>query len=288
MHVTLIGTGLMGEPMGERLLDQGFQLTVHNRTPEKTAALTARGAKRADTVAHAVAASPCSLLMLRDGAAVRSVLAEVGPEIAGRTILQMSTIGSQESVEIGKEVAAHGGEYVEAPVLGSVGHARDGKLQVMVGGTAAQFQRWHHVFAALGRPLHAGWVGQASALKLALNQLIACQAAGFSLSLGMVRRRQVDVDLFMDVVRASPIYSASFDTRLKRYLERDYDNPTFPTELLLKDVELAREEAALLGLATVTIDGVREVVARAVAAGHGRDDYGALYEAIDPAGPAQD
>ncbi len=287
MHVTLIGTGLMGEPMGERLLDRGFQLTVHNRTPEKTRALVGRGARLADSPAHAAAASPCTLLMLRDGAAVRAVIAEVGAEIAGRTVLQASTIGPQESVEIGKEVAAHGGEYVETPVLGSVGHARDGKLQVMVGGTPAQLERWQPVLAALGRPLHVGWVGQASALKLALNQLIASQAAAFSLSLGMVRRRGIDVGRFMEVLRQSAIYSPSFDTRLQRYLERNYDNPTFPTELLLKDVDLARDEAELLGLSTLGIDGIRELVERAVSAGHGRDDYGALYEAIDPPGEAQ-
>lgn len=283
MRVTLIGTGLMGHPLGERLLDRGFELTVWNRTREKTRPLAERGAAVAASPGEAIGASPGALLMLRDAAAVRAVLFDGGADLAGHTIVQMSTIGPEESAEIARRVEAQGGEYVEAPVLGSVSHAREGKLQVMVGCTAEQLERWRELLSALGTLLHVGGVGAAATLKLALNQLIACQAAAFSLSLGMVRRRGVDVDQFMAILRQSAIYAPAFDTRLERFLERNYEHPTFTTELLLKDVGLARDAAAQLGLSTVVLDGVRAAVERAVAAGHAADDYGSVYEAIDPA-----
>jgi 3-hydroxyisobutyrate dehydrogenase len=290
MHVAFLGTGLMGRPMAERLLAAHHQVSVYNRTRDKAMPLAAAGARVAASAAEAVAGAECVIVMVRDAAAVRALLFPAGgsaaapPVLTGRTVVQMSTIAPAESAALLDEVRRAGGEYLEAAVLGSTPQAREGKLVVLAGGTPEQFDRWAELLRHFGpEPQRVGEVGQAMALKLALNQLIASLAAAFSLSLGMVRRRGIDPELFMRVLRASALYAPTFDARLPRMLARDFADALFPAELLLKDIDLVRSEAAALGLDGTAVDGVRDVLARAVEQGMGRLDYAALYEIVDPA-----
>jgi 3-hydroxyisobutyrate dehydrogenase len=290
MHVAFLGTGLMGRPMAERLLVAGHRVSVYNRTREKALPLAAAGARVAAGAAEAVAGAECVIVMVRDAKAVRALLfaeAEAGgtaPELYGRTVIQMSTIAPAESTALLAEVRRAGGEYLEAAVLGSTPQAREGKLTVLVGSTPEQLARWGELLRHFGpEPQRIGDVGQAMALKLALNQLIASLTAAFSLSLGLVRRRGINPELFMRVLRPSALYAPTFDARLPRMLARDFADALFPAELLLKDVDLVRSEAAARGLDTAALEGVRDVLARAVEQGLGRQDYSALYAVVDPA-----
>jgi 3-hydroxyisobutyrate dehydrogenase len=137
MKVAMIGTGLMGCPMAKRLLAAGHEVTVFNRTREKALPLEAPGARLAADAREAVASAECAVLMVKDAGAIRDLLYKDGtlPNLAGRTLSQMSTIRAAESTALEKDVLAAGGDYLEAPVLGSVPQAREGKLIVMVGGT---------------------------------------------------------------------------------------------------------------------------------------------------------
>ena len=100
-----------------------------------------------------------------------------------------------------------------------------------------------------------------------------------------MRRKGIDVDLFMKILRQSALHAPTFDAKLPRYLAHDYENPNFPTALLLKDLDLVRREAESVGLQTTALDGVRAVVQKAIDEGFGGGDYAALYEAIDPRNP---
>ena len=135
--IGLIGTGLMGMPMAERLLQtlgQSHSLMVYNRTPEKLSSLQQQGAELAASVPDLLQCEAV-ILMLSDAAAIRSVLLsdEAKPHLNGRTVIQMGTIGPSESRQLGQEIQALGGDYLEAPVLGSIPEAKAGKLLVMVG-----------------------------------------------------------------------------------------------------------------------------------------------------------
>jgi 3-hydroxyisobutyrate dehydrogenase-like beta-hydroxyacid dehydrogenase len=276
----------MGEPMAERLLGAGHQLTVFNRTREKALPLAEKGATVAASAREAVAASDVAVVMLRDAGAIRSLLEENGslPDLSGKTIVQMSTIAPSESIDLAEAVRRAGGEYLEAPVLGSTPQAREGKLLVLVGGSQESFDRWVDLLRAFGpEPVRIGDVGRAAALKLALNQLIPSLAATFSLSLGMVRRHGIDVEVFMNILRQSTFFAPSFDRKLPQMLARDFANTNFPAELMLKDLHLIRAEATALGLDPQGLDGVLGVVQKTVDEGHGREDYSALYQVVDPA-----
>ncbi|HKY72679.1 MAG TPA: NAD(P)-dependent oxidoreductase [Nitrospira sp.] len=283
--IALLGTGLLGRAVAERLHAVGHTVIAFNRTATKALPLQSQGIAVVSTADLAVSQADCALLLLSDAQAVRSVLftPNCSAVLKGKTILQMGTIRSNESLHIQQEVERCGGAYCEAPVLGSLAEARAGTLFLMMGGTREQFDAWSSVFRSLSRePRYIGPVGRASALKLALNQLIAAETSAFALSLGLVQRSGVAVEIFMAVLRESALYAPTFDKKLPRLLKRDYHQPNFSTRHLLKDVRLFLQDAAARGLATEGLEGLSLLLERVIAKGFGDADYSALFEAVNP------
>jgi len=287
MKVALLGAGLMGTPMAQRLLSANVPLVVYNRTLAKAEALKTAGAEIANSVADAVSGSDCVITMLTNAQAVReTLLSEAEPYLEGRTVIQMGTIAPAESKALHQEVVALNGDYLEAPVLGSIPQAEAGELIVMVGASPEQFQQWQSLLKFFGpEPRLIGPVGQAASLKLAMNQLIASLTAAFALSLGFVQHQGVDVEQFMQVLRQSALYAPTFDKKLSNMYSRDFSNANFPTKHLLKDVDLFLKEAAAVGLDTSSLDGVKHLLDNAIAQGLMEADYSALFAAVSPQEP---
>ena len=283
--VGFIGTGLMGLPMAERLLATDRTVIAYNRTQAKLEPLNKAGAAIAQSPVEVLQQAECVLLMLTDATAIQTVLLspEARPAIAGRTIIQMGTIAPSESRAIAAEVEAAGGDYLEAPVLGSIPEAQAGNLIVMVGSSPEQFQRWLSLLQQLGpEPQWIGEVGSAAALKLALNQLIGSLTTAFALSLGFVMQQGVEVETFMNILRDSALYAPTFDKKLQRMVERNYANPNFPTKHLLKDMSLFLGEAQSAGLNVSSLEGVRAILQIAQKMGLAEADYSALFSAVSP------
>jgi 3-hydroxyisobutyrate dehydrogenase len=282
MKVGLLGTGLMGQAMAGTLLASDVSIMAYNRTAEKLDPLKERGVEVAQSPTALVCASDCIILMLSDATAIQEVLlsSETGKQLSGRTIIQMGTIAPKESQELQRQIQAQGGDYLEAPVLGSVPQAQSGSLQVMVGGTQEQFDQWQPILSHLGKPFLVGSVGKAATLKLALNQLIVSLTGAFSLSLSFVQQEGLDVETFMSVLRESALYAPTFDKKLKRMVEENYSNPNFPTKHLLKDTRLFLEEAKAEGLTVSALQGMETILEAAMELNLGDEDYSALFEVI--------
>jgi 3-hydroxyisobutyrate dehydrogenase len=271
--------------MAERILGANHELVIFNRTPEKAEPLKALGAKIASSAKDALRSSECIILMLADAQAIHHVVLrnESRTELSGRTVIQMGTISPSESMDLNEQVIASGGEYLEAPVLGSIPETVSGGLLVLVGSSPEQFEHWSELLRCFGpEPLLIGPVGQASALKLALNQLIASLTAAFSLSLGFVQRKGIKVELFMKILRESALYAPTFDKKLQRMLERDYSNPNFPTRHLAKDIDLFLSEAKEMNLQSAGLEGLDRVVKMTLDDGLSDMDYSALFNTINP------
>jgi len=285
MKIGFLGIGLMGQPMAMQLLQANYEVTVYNRTKSKLQPLEEAGAKTVDSSAEVIQQADCVILMLTDAAAIKeSILSEsTASHLTNCTIIQMGTIAPRESQAIRDQVVASGGEYFEAPVLGSIPQVKAGELIVMVGSTPAQFAQYTELLQHYSpEPMYIGEVGTAAALKLALNQLIPSLISTFSLSLSLVQHLGVDVEQFMEVLRKSVIYAPTFDRKLPRMLDRDFTNPNFPTKHLLKDTNLIINQAAELGLNTSQLEGVKQIIETALAMGLDDLDYSAIYSAINP------
>lgn len=279
----MLGAGLLGTPIIQRLQEQQLNMIAWNRTPSKLATL--QGVDIAQTPTEAIAQAEVVLLLLTDISAIEAVLLTeaVKPQLKNRTIIQMGTIAPDESRQLAQQIQQLDGDYFEAPVLGSIPEAKSGQLIIMVGGTAPQLEKWQFIFNALSQQIHhIGPIGSAAALKLALNQLIASLTAAFSLSLGLVQKNAVSVETFMDILRQSALYAKTFDKKLPNMTNRQFDNPNFPLQHLLKDVNLILQEAQRLDLNTAACQGIQQILQNALSQGLAEQDYSALFTAVVP------
>src|SRR5690348_11240867 len=135
--IAFLGLGRMGTPMATRLLAAGHELTVWNRTAARAEPLVAAGAKPAATVAEAVRDADVVITMLADPAAVADVADQFADALRpGTVLIDMSSIGP-DAVKALRERIPDSVSLIDAPVMGSVDAAADGKLIILAGGDVA-------------------------------------------------------------------------------------------------------------------------------------------------------
>jgi 3-hydroxyisobutyrate dehydrogenase len=274
----------MGQALVEHLLNEQQTITVYNRTQEKLTSSIEKGAVAAETAELAITNSDYILFMLSDAAAINSVLDTVDNTVLNNKLfIQMGTIAPEESRHIVARLQQFGAKYIECPVLGSLPEARTGTLILMAGGTQSDYESALPLLNLIGNnPKLIGGIGQGATVKLAMNQLIAGLTASFSLSLALVEKENIDIEQFMTIVRESALYAPTFDKKLDRMLERNFDNPNFPTKHLAKDTRLFLSVAEQLGLETCGLQGVSELINKTLAQGLDNTDYSALMAAVSP------
>jgi 3-hydroxyisobutyrate dehydrogenase-like beta-hydroxyacid dehydrogenase len=186
-----VGLGRMGAAMAPRLLGADRSLVVWNRDPARAAPLVAAGATLASSPAAVSRAAEIVFVMVRDDAAAEAVYE--GPEgllagePRGRLFVEMSTLRPATIARLEERARERGATLVDAPVSGTVGPARDGKLLAMVGAGADDLARARPFLDLLcRRVVHAGPVGQGARLKLVVNLPLAVywQALAEALALG--------------------------------------------------------------------------------------------------------
>jgi 3-hydroxyisobutyrate dehydrogenase len=199
----------------------------------------------------------------------------------GKTIVQMSTIAPDESINLGEQLSAYGAEYVEAPVLGSIPQIKEKSLIVLFGGEQKQLTPLNEIFESFSNKIeHIGKVGEASAMKLALNQLIVGLTTIFSMSLGFVRESGLNVEKFISIVGESALNAPTFSKKLVNYQSRKYDNPNFPLKHLLKDLNLIHDAFSKKNINVDALTGIQKILNEGIENGLGELDYSALYEVV--------
>jgi 3-hydroxyisobutyrate dehydrogenase len=286
----VIGTGRLGRAIAERLQVSGHTVVAYNRTKSKILPLKTQGILVTARPEEAIAKADCVITVLADAAAIRSLCLAPLPArvLPGKTVIQMGTIGVDESLALHDDIGRLGGAYCEAPVLGSLAEAKAGTLLMMVGGTEAQFRQWNSVFTSLCRdPRLIGPVGKAATLKLALNHLIAAEMSAFALSIGFVQRSDIPVETFMAVLRESALFAPTFDKKLPRLLNRQYQEPNFSATHMLKDLDLFLHHAGSLRLRLATAEGIRSILQETIDQGLHDLDYSSLFEIVNPQAPIE-
>ena len=276
--VAVLGTGLLGTAIATRLLEQGLKVHVWNRDPSRIVSLVEKGATAIEDLGQAAKNNNVLIPVLRDVAATASVVGTL-EDLQSSTVVPMGTMGVEESRKLATQVADQGGQYLEAPVLGSKPQALNGSLLVIAGGEAQVFEAQQPLLSHLCQePLLVGPVGSGAATKLALNQLIASLTHSFSLSLQLIQRAGVPVETFMSILRPSALYAPTFDKKLQRMLDHTYADPNFSTALLRKDLRLFLEEATTAGLQDQGLSGLLSLLEQAEGTDLDEQDYCALHE----------
>src|ERR1700730_12336761 len=204
MKIGVCGTGRMGSSIAQRLMSAGQEVGAWNRNPAKTKPLTDAGAKLFASPAELVEGRDVTVVMLLNDAATEAVYR--GPngllkaKLAGKLVIDMSTVRPDTMISAGDAVAQLDAAFVECPVGGSMVPAREGKLFGLVGGANADVARATPLLEQLCRRIeHVGPLGAGATMKLAVNLplLVYWQALGEALTickpLNLPAERLIDI-----------------------------------------------------------------------------------------------
>ena len=279
MKIGFIGLGLMGRGMASRLIDTGHELTVWNRSHAATLPFAARGAAVADTPEHTLAADVV-ITMLADDAALEAVWITSGLAAklpADGVHLNMSSVSFDMGQRLDALHRAHQGRYVSAPVFGRPDFAARGELDIVAAGAATAIAACEPLFKVLGRRwFHvANEAPKANAVKVARNFLLAAIIESLGEGMALVEKAGVDPRVFYDIVTSTAMNSNIHKTYGQWMLDNP-EQPSFTLKLGLKDVELALQTAASLGVPLPTAALMREQHLQAIDSGYGERDWAAL------------
>ncbi len=283
-RVAMIGLGRMGSGMAGRLLAAGHDLTVANRTPERAAALLARGARVAANPAEAARGADAVLVMVSDDEASGSIwLGETGvlagSPRSGALAIECSTLSHGWVLELAAAVGAAGLRYLDAPVTGLPDAAAAGHLTLLVGAEPEDLDSASPVLEPLAeRVLHFGPVGAGTAYKLIVNLMGAVQIAGVAEGLALAERAGLDPALFVDALATGQAASPQVVRNARRMLAGDHDSVTFSTELRHKDTAYALRFAQELSVAAPLGGVAFGALERLLADGRGRLNESAVID----------
>ncbi|MCU1362240.1 MAG: beta-hydroxyacid dehydrogenase, 3-hydroxyisobutyrate dehydrogenase [Acidimicrobiaceae bacterium] len=279
--IAVLGVGRMGSPMATRLIGAGFKVRLWNRSFESLAPLIERGAHAAESPSDAAHGADVVLTMLPDGAVVRNVmegthgaLATMGP---GAVWLQMSSVGVEWAEMLKVLADAHGVTYVDAPVSGSIGPAKDGTLIVLASGPDDAHERVAPVFEALGsETVWLGPAGAGSRAKLVLNNWLVDLVESTAETLHFAQGLGLDPNVIVRLLNDAPIGSPYAVAKARSMLAGDF-TANFALRLALKDAKLSLEAAKSANIDLRLTDSLVGSWQRAVDAGRGDEDVSTVY-----------
>jgi 3-hydroxyisobutyrate dehydrogenase len=284
MEIGFAGTGRMGAAMVLRLMDEGHRLTVWNRSASKLKPLVEKGARTAATPRALAAADPVVITMLTDASAIAAVYD--GPQgllagdAKGKLFIDMSTVTPATTRALAERVRAAGAHFVECPVGGTVGPAREGKLLGLAGGESTDFARAKPILEQLCRRVdHLGPAGVGAAMKLALNLplLIYWEALGEALSL--MRDAGVAPQKLIEIMSESSGGTNALKNRgpkLVTALEGGTPDVGFDIDGMRKDLRTIAEYVRMLGIETPLATAALQSYDAAAREGWGNRDGSSL------------
>jgi 3-hydroxyisobutyrate dehydrogenase len=284
--VAVLGLGVMGAGLSERLLEAGMSVRVWNRTPERATALGERGATVAATPAEAAAGSGAVIVAVADGAALDGVLLGAQGVLADGAypglVLCASTVSPDHVPELDRRACG----VLDIGMMGNRDHARAGQLRLYVGGDPAVLTAARPLLDLLGKQvLHVGPLGTGMRLKLLLNLLmgVELQAMAEATELGVAGG--LDRQVVLDAIAHSGFAAPVMAFKASRLASARFDDPDFRLRLMAKDLALAMDEAAEAGLRLPVTEAAARTHRAAVNHGHGEEDCAAVIRMVGAAEP---
>jgi len=257
MKVGIAGTGRMGTAMALRLLDKGHDVTVWNRTSEKTATAVAAGAAVVTSPPALVEHSETIITVLTNAAAMYAVY--TGPfgllskNVADKLFIEMSTVRGADHRALASRVQAKGGLLLECPVSGTVKPAREGQLFGFASGTEQAFAAARPLLQDLCRRVELiGSTGAGANMKLAVNLLLTTFWQALAEACSLMHTVPIEperlIDLFADTNIGTAILKARASAVAAAFEGKPVAPATFDIDFMRKDLREMLQEAHTLGL----------------------------------------
>ncbi|QFZ86304.1 3-hydroxyisobutyrate dehydrogenase [Variovorax paradoxus] len=298
MKIAFIGLGNMGGPMALNLHKAGHTLSAFDLSADACKKFGAEGLPIAKSAAETVAGAEVVISMLPASAHVEGLfLGGAGkPGLldsiqAGTLVIDSSTIAAATSRKVAEAAAAKGIAMIDAPVSGGTGGAIAGTLTFMVGGETADLERARPVLEKMGANIfHAGAAGAGQTAKICNNMLLGILMIGTSEALALGVANGLDPKVLSEIMRRS----SGGNWALEKYnpmpgvmetspASKNYAGG-FGTDLMLKDLGLAQENASAVRASTPLGGLARSLYAAHSLAGHGALDFSSVLKLVQKAG----
>ncbi len=281
MQIGIAGLGRMGAAIGLRLIETGHTLTVWNRTDYKTKPLVDAGAKLAPSPAALAAGVETIITIVTNADALAAIYdgsaGILAADLNGKLAVEMSTVQPHDQVALAAKVRAQGAVYVECPVGGTTGPARQGKLLGLAGGESGDVARARPLLDQLCRRVeHVGPVGAGASMKLAINLplLVAYQALGEAYTL--CRHLGLDqtalMELFSDTSGGPNILKVRGPAIAAALKGGEAGPPAFDVDSIRKDLRTMIAEAKSRGVSLPLVEKTLAIYDDAAQEGWGNRD----------------
>jgi 3-hydroxyisobutyrate dehydrogenase len=284
MKIGIIGIGMLGEAVAENLLNLGYDISIYNRTIEKTRGVEIKGATVMSSPKAVAENTELVIIIVKDAIAVREVsFGKNGIIESGNKkliVADMSTIDSVESKNIANEFQQNKIQKLEIPVMGGPNVAITGKLVMMASGPKTSFDYCKEIFDKIANKVFfLGEQGTANSIKLAMNLQITMLALSLSEGITLVEKSKVDPKIFLKVLNSTYFKTGMSENKAFKMINGDYD-ATFTMANLKKDITTMTNTAKELGIKLPMISKAEEIYENAINEGLGNLDYTGIIEYI--------
>ena len=279
--IGVIGLGLMGSALAERLLGAGHRVMGWDLDPGRTAALRERGGDVAKDAEQVFAGCRRVLLSLPSHREVSDVVQGAGAFLTrGLTIIDTTTGDPASTEELARDLGARGIIWLDATISGSSAQVRAGSVTLMVGGDAELFDTCSDIFEAIGRQtFHTGPAGTGAKMKLVTNLVLGLNRAALAEGLAFAGSLGLDPVVSLAIMRGSAAYSSIMDTKGERMIHGDFA-PEARLSQHLKDVRLIVDLGQRAGLPMPLSAAHRTVLESAEVAGCGDLDNSSIIKVL--------
>lgn len=284
--VGFVGLGMMGTPMAENILKNGYPLVVHDVDPRKVEHLVALGARSGAQPAAVARAAATTISMVETTAQTQEVLLGPGGFAEGAQpgdlIIVMSTIDMMALRDMHAKLAARGIALIDAPVTGmrDKGGARTASLKCYAGGDPTVLERVRPLLLTMTSEVtHFGEIGLGTAMKIVNNMLMQVNRVVIAEGLAMGAKAGLDPQQMVDTIAKTTGNSVAFQYNASRMLTRDFDG--IRMEITAKDVELQNALGNSLGVPMFMASTALQVHLVAKAMGLGGLDAAALVQVYE-------
>lgn len=277
--IGVIGLGLLGTALAERLITAGFSVIVHNRTPEKAQPLLDKGATWSD---NPLVECDRLIVCLYTTETVEAVLGQMDSGLRpGQVFIDTTTGNPHQTAALGARLAGRGVHYLESPIAASSAQTRCGDAVALVAGDEKVFENCQDIFAAITRKsFFLGKWGNAATMKLVNNLVLGLTRAALAEGLLLAKVTDLDLTQTLNVLKQGNAYSVVMDVKGRKMIEGDFTAQGKLSQHL-KDVRLILAESEQHGLGLPMSDLHRQLLEEAEAAGLGELDNSAIIQAIE-------
>ena len=256
MQIGIAGIGKMGAAIAQRLIEVGHKVTVWNRSADKLKPVTDAGATAVATPAALADGAEAIITILTDAAAIDTVYNGASGlltgDVRGKLFIEMSTVQPQTEVALAEQVRAKGAAFVECPVGGSTGPARQGKLIGLMGAAPADAARAKPILDQLCRRLErCGPVGSGAVMKLTINMPLMIYYQALGEAMAMARPLGLPPERLLDMIADSSGGPTMMKTRAPTVAKmmKGEDTPvTFDLAGCIKDLQSMQAEGKARGI----------------------------------------